>query len=363
MTDQKPRILIVDDEPINLRVLSELLKDSYALVVAKDGKQALARLEQRPLPDLCLLDVMMPEFDGVALCRKMKADPSLCEIPVIFVTAMGQPVDEAAGFDAGGVDYITKPISPPVVLARIRTHIALVQAHASLRGQNQELERRVAERTEELGRTRDVSIRALASLAETRDNETGNHIRRTQGYVRALAERVARAPEHRDRLTPSVIDLLFKSAPLHDIGKVGIPDAVLLKPGKLTPDEFDVMKRHTVLGRDAILAAEQGESLGASSFLHVAREIAYGHHEKWDGTGYPLGLRAEAIPLSSRLMAVADVYDALISKRPYKVPFSHEKACEIILEGAGKHFDPALIEAFTGLRDDFDAIACAYRDE
>ncbi|PWC74819.1 two-component system response regulator [Azospirillum sp. TSH64] len=362
----KPRILIVDDEPINLKVMADLLRDSYGLIVAKDGPQALARLAGDPLPDLILLDVMMPGMDGVEVCRRLKSDARTRGVPVIFITAMGQVHDETRGFEVGAVDYITKPISPPVMLARVRTHIALREAQRALADQNRQLEDRVAERTRDLLRAQDATIRAMASLAETRDNETGNHIRRTQNYVLALALHLSRDPRYAGQLDEETIELLYKSAPLHDVGKVGIPDSILLKPGKLSDAEFEVMKTHAALGHDAIFAAEGQTDLaitGGSSFLRIAREIAHGHHERWDGTGYPQGLAGEAIPLSARLMAVADVYDALISRRCYKPPFPHEQAASIIREGSGSHFDPAVVDAFNALEDEFTDIASRYKDE
>ena len=358
----KPHVLIVDDEPINIKVLVELLRGDYALSVAKDGAQALARMAAPPMPDLLLLDVMMPGLDGMSVCRRLKADPATAEVPVIFITAMGQSEDETRGFEAGAVDYITKPISPPVVQARVRTHLALREARRRLEVHNRELEQRVAERTREVVQTQDVTIRALASLAETRDNETGNHIRRTQRYVRALAERLRAAPGFAERLDSRTVELLFKSAPLHDIGKVGIPDAILLKPGRHDEAESVVMRTHAALGRDAILGAEE-EDGQENSFLRVAREIAYGHHEKWDGSGYPDGLAGEAIPLSARLMAVADVYDALISRRVYKPAFPHEQAVAMILAGRGSHFDPDVVDCFAAIADDFKAIAARFQDE
>lgn len=360
-----PRVLLVDDEPINLKVLADLLRDRYRLSVAKDGPQALARMAGDPLPDLVLLDVMMPGMDGMEVCRRLKADERTRDVPVIFITAMGQPHDEARGFEAGAVDYITKPISPPVVTARVRTHVALREARRQLADHNRLLEARVAERTRDLARAQDVAIRALASLAETRDNETGNHIRRTQNYVLALANHLRRdskfAPKFAARLDDETVDLLFKSAPLHDVGKVGIPDSILLKPGRLTDEEFHVMKTHAALGHDAIFAAEE-ELDARSSFLRIAREIAQGHHERWDGTGYPLGLKGEEIPLSARLMAVADVYDALISRRCYKPAFPHEQAVDIMLAGRGTHFDPDVTDAFADLAEEFLGIAQRYRD-
>jgi len=360
--DRQERVLIVDDEPINVKILVDLLRESYALIVAKDGPQALARLQGDVLPDLVLLDVMMPGMDGLEVCRRIKDDPRTADVPVIFITALGQSHDEASGFARGAVDYITKPISPPVLLARVKTHLSLRRAWALLRDQNAALEERVNERTKELMLTQDVTIRALASLAETRDNETGNHIRRTQHYVRRLAETLCTHPRFQADLDERAIGLLFKSAPLHDIGKVGIPDAILLKPGRLTDDEMTIMKRHAEMGRSAILAALEGDQAESIDFLRYAVEIAACHHEKWDGSGYPAGLAGDDIPLSARLMAVADVYDALISRRVYKPAFPHEKAVTLILEGRGTHFDPDVVDAFADIAETFRDIATTFAD-
>ena len=280
---------------------------------------------------------------------------------MIFVTAMGEVDDETKGFDLGAVDYITKPFSPPVVKARVKTHLLLKQARQQLANQNHLLEDKVRERTQELELTQDVTMHSLASLAETRDNETGNHIRRTQRYVRLLAKQLRDHPKFRDFLDRRTIDLLFKSAPLHDMGKVGVPDSILLKPGKLTDAEFAIMKGHTTLGRDAMAMAENSLGIGAP-FLRFIREIAYTHHEKWDGSGYPEGLHGDKIPVSGRLMAIADVYDALISKRVYKPAFSHEKAVAIIVEGKGSHFDPDMVEVFQKVADSFHEIANKFTD-
>lgn len=356
-------ILIVDDEPFNINVLMESLKSGYRLVAARSGEQALARVTGSSLPDLILLDVMMPGMDGHEVCRRLKADPATADIPVIFVTAMTDEQDETRGFELGAVDYIAKPISPPIVRARVRTQLALAHANHELANQNQLLERLVQERTQDLQTTQDVTIMALATLAETRDNETGNHIRRTQHYVKALAEELREHPDFAHALNDQTIELLYKSAPLHDIGKVGIPDGVLLKPDRLTTAEMDIMKNHPRYGRDAILVAEQGLGDQESSFLRFAREIAYTHHERWDGNGYPQGLAGDDIPLSGRLMAVADVYDALISRRVYKPPFSHQKAVKIITDSSGAHFDPRIVAAFLQIEDRFQAISNEFRDE
>lgn len=353
------KLLIVDDEPLNINVLVELFKPHYKLAVAKNGEQALQRAADDPPPDLVLLDVMMPGMDGYEVLRRLRE--TLPDLPVIFVTAMGEQRDEQKGLELGAVDYVTKPISPPIVAARVKNHLELQRARQFLKDQNALLEGLVQERTRELLLTQDVTIQALASLAETRDNETGAHIRRTQLYVQLLAQRLRSHPRYGQLLDDRLIDLMSKSAPLHDIGKVGVPDAVLLKPGRLTDEEFTIMKRHPTLGRDALQRAEDSLE-GSSSFLRVAREIAYSHHEKWDGTGYPEGLSGEAIPLGGRIMALADVYDALISKRCYKEAFSHEEAVRIIGEGRGQHFDPELVDVFLECAEEIRAVAESFKD-
>jgi len=269
--------------------------------------------------------------------------------------------DEKVGLALGAADFITKPINPPIVLARVATQLQAKAGADFLRDQNQFLQTEVHKRTRELAAIQDVTILAMASLAETRDNETGNHIRRTQHYVKALATALKTHPRFSTALSDHVIDMLYKSAPLHDIGKVGIPDRILLKPGRFEPHEFEIMKTHTTLGRDAIQHAE--DQLGMPvEFLQYAKEIAYGHQEKWDGSGYPQGLAGEAIPLSARIMAVADVYDALISRRVYKDGMPHEKAVDIMREGRGSHFDPDILDAFLGMLEEFQRIAQKFAD-
>lgn len=355
-------ILVVDDEPINIVVLSDLLKTQYRVLVATNGEQALLRAHADPKPDLILLDIMMPGMSGLEVCQALKEDPETQEIPIIFVSAMSEEMDETHGLATGAIDYITKPISPAIVSARVKNHLELQAARKKLKQQNELLEEKVHQRTQEVQVTRDISIMALASLAETRDNETGAHILRTQRYVKALALELRKNQKYKDQLSDETIDLLFKSAPLHDIGKVGIPDSILLKPGKLTDEEFTVMKTHAELGSDALLRAEEGSDDQDSSFLRYAREIALCHHEKWDGSGYPAGLTGEAIPLSGRLMAVADVYDALISKRVYKPAFDHDKASGILKEGRSNHFDPDVIDAYIMIEDQFRQIAADFKD-
>ena len=356
-----PTILAVDDTPSNLSLIAGLLKGRYRVKVANSGLKALSIVHGDLPPDLVLLDIMMPDMDGIEVCRRLKQDKRTQHIPVIFLTSMSKSEDERIGLEAGAVDYITKPISPPILLARVKTHLQLKAGADFLKDKNAYLESEVYRRTREVQAIQDVTILTMASLAETRDNETGNHIRRTQHYVKALAIKLRDHPRFAGYFTDHVIDLLYKSAPLHDIGKVGIPDKILLKPGKLTPEEFEIMKTHTTLGRDAIEQAER--QLGTPvEFLKVAKEIAYSHQEKWDGSGYPEGLAGEGIPVSARLMAVADVYDALISRRVYKPPFPHEKAVELIVEGRAKHFDPDITDAFMEIREEFRTIAKRFAD-
>ncbi len=356
-----PTILVVDDTPANLSLMTGLLRDAYKVKAAIDGEKALRIAQARPAPDLILLDIMMPGMDGYEVCRRLKADPATRDIPVIFLTAKTGVEDEKMGLDLGAVDYITKPVSPPIVMARVRNHLILKASADFLRDKAEFLEREVGKRTAEVMAIQDVTIMAMASLAETRDSDTGNHIRRTQHYVKALALKLREQSRFAGLLDDRYIAMLFKSAPLHDIGKVGIPDRILLKPGKLTPEEFELMKTHTTLGRDAIQSAER--QLGMSvDFLNLAKEIAYGHQEKWDGSGYPEGLQGEAIPVSARMMALADVYDALISRRVYKEGMPHEQALAIITEGRGQHFDPGMVDAFLAIQEEFRAIARRYVD-
>jgi putative two-component system response regulator len=354
-------VLIVDDAAVNLQLLADVLRPRYAIRVARDGERALEIAQGPATPDLILLDVEMPGLDGYEICRRLKQHESTREVPVIFLTARLDAADEERGFEAGAADYICKPVIPPLLLARVEAHLASKALRDVLADRAACLEAEVERRTSEIASIQDVTIHVMATLAETRDNETGNHVCRTQWYVKLLAEQLSRHPRFAGRLTPRFIDLLFKSAPLHDLGKIGIPDAILLKPGRLEPWEFEVMKSHPALARDAI---EQAEArLGRTvPFLRVAKEIAYGHHEKWDGTGYPQGLAGDAIPLPARLMAVADVYDALISKRVYKPAMSHAEAVRLIEEGRGRHFDPDVVDAFLAIQPDFVGVSRRFTD-
>lgn len=354
-------ILIVDDTSLNLALLSELLQPLYQVRAASSGKRALQVADSNPQPDLILLDVMMPEMDGYEVIKHLQANERTAHIPVIFVTALESTVDEERGLALGAVDYISKPIKPAIVLARVKNQLDLKAARDWLKDRNAVLEAEISRRLTENLIIQDASIRALAHLAEIRDPETGNHLRRTQGYINTLCQQLKTHPRFSEYLTPHCIELLVKSAPLHDIGKVGIPDHILLKPGKLTDDEMDIMKTHSYLGYMAIEHAEQDLEYPLE-FLHIAKDIAHYHHEKWDGTGYPTGLAGDAIPISARLMAVADVFDALISRRIYKEPFAVEKSVSIIAQGRGSHFDPDIVDAFLHSLDEFVLIAARFAD-
>ncbi|MDP1524829.1 MAG: response regulator [Rhodocyclaceae bacterium] len=360
----KPVVLIVDDMPENLAVLGESLQSEFHVRVANNGRRALEIATSDPRPDLILLDVMMPDIDGYEVIRRLKEDWALREIPVIFVTAMDSDADEETGLALGAVDYIHKPIRPPIVLARVRTHLELKAARDAMAARNLNLEIEVQRRMRENQQIQDVSLRALAGLAETRDNDTGNHIRRTQSYVDLLARHLSEHPDFAPLRADGIIELIVKAAPLHDIGKVGIPDHILLKPGPLDPEEWRIMQTHARLGAEAIESALEGEDDQAPlAFLHIAMDIAYSHHEKWDGTGYPEGLSMTAIPMPARLMAVADVFDALITRRVYKPAFPIDKAAAIVREGKGRHFDPSIVDAFDACFDQFVEIAHRYADD
>jgi putative two-component system response regulator len=368
-SDTRATVLLVDDDPMVLDILDQTLRANYRTRSAATGAQALQMAAMAPQPDLILLDVELPDANGNDLCQKLKADPLTASIPVIFLSSHQEISDITHGLALGAVDYVTKPVVPPILLARVQTHLRLREAHEQLTHQNHNLEQIVAERTQDLlartealALTQDLTIIALGSIAETRDNETGNHIRRTSAYVRIMSERLTMQPAYRTMFSVDDWALIWKSAPLHDIGKVGIPDNILLKPGRLTSEEFEIMKRHTVLGRDALVAAEDRAN-ATQSFLHIARVIAYSHHERWDGTGYPEGLAGTSIPIAARLMAVADVYDALISKRVYKDAFSHQAAVDLIRAESGRHFDPDIVACFTDLADEFRIIALKFADE
>lgn len=358
----KGTVLIVDDVPENIGILGELLRGAgYRVKAANSGSAALQYAISTPIPDLILLDVLMPEMDGYEVLKELRSNPLTETVPVIFLTALGATSDEQLGLELGAADYITKPIHPALVLARVRTQIEAKQARDWLKDKNALLEAEVARRMEDNERIQTVSIRALAHLAETRDPETGNHILRTQGYVHLMATLLGQHPQYADQLSGRTVDLLARSAPLHDIGKVGIPDQILQKPGKLTAEEWEIMKTHARIGAEAIEQAESDVDTKVE-FLALAKEIARWHHEKWNGAGYPDGLAGEAIPVSARIMAIADVFDALISPRVYKAAMSAQQARDIIAAERGSHFDPEMVDVFLGAFEQFVAIAERHRD-
>jgi putative two-component system response regulator len=334
MSDQtKQKILLVDDEPMNLHLLKGILAEDYTPLFATNGPEALDRTFKNG-PDLILLDVMMPGMDGYAVCEHLKADARTQKIPIIFVSAMNEVQDEARGFEAGAVDYISKPVSPPIVRARIRTHLAL-------RDQNLALEEKVRDRTSELRRTRLDIIHRLGRAAEFRDNETGYHVIRMSHCCRLLSEKAG--------LDDEMCHTILQASPMHDVGKIGIPDRILLKPGPLDPDEWDLMKKHPEFGAQIIGHHDSG-------LLRMAATIAMTHHEKWDGTGYPQGLAGERIPIHGRIVAVADVFDALTSARPYKTAWPVADAFDFVRDQSGRHFDPFLAERFLSAREEVLAI-------
>ena len=356
-----PSVLIVDDTPTNLKLLSNLLKDHYRVRIANSGIKALELATNAP-PDLILLDIMMPQMDGYETCRRLKFNPATRKIPVIFLTAKVEVEDEELGFSVGAVDFIHKPISPPIVLARVKSQLEAKAWQDFLQDKNVWLQQQVDQRVSEITNLQYALVCVMVSLAEFRDETTGNHIRRTQSYVLMLAKELAKLPHYSELLTPSYIEQMSKSAPLHDIGKIAIPDEILLKPGKHTPEEFEIMKTHAERGLDMLKTASQymGDH---NQFLVFAQEIAGCHHEKWDGSGYPNGLIGAAIPLSARLMAIADVFDALLSRRPYKEPMPIDQAVAIILEGRDSHFDPEIVDAFVAIKDDMLKVATMWADE
>ncbi|WP_432737097.1 HD domain-containing phosphohydrolase [Maridesulfovibrio sp. FT414] len=334
MENTKPTVLVVDDTITNIEILLEILKEDYRVKAALNGEEALKIVNSADPPDIVLLDVMMPGMDGFETCRQMKSKRATGNIPVIFVTTRDTENDQRSGFQLGAVDYITKPFAPAVVLARVKTHLALHQ-------QNRLLEEMVRKRTRELYSTRLEIIRRLGVAAEYKDNETGLHIIRMSKYCRVIALNIG--------LPDSDVELLLNAAPMHDVGKIGIPDHILCKPGKLTPDERKIMQTHTTIGAKIIGHHE-------NELMQLARNVALTHHEKWDGSGYPYGLSGDEIPIEGRIAAIADVFDALTSERPYKEEWPVQKALDLISDESGKHFEPRLVETLFNSLDEILAI-------
>ncbi|MFA6628622.1 MAG: two-component system response regulator [Sulfuricurvum sp.] len=341
MIPSSETILIVDDSPDNLLVLSETLKPFYKIKVANNGTKALNMIGSGDIPDLILLDIMMPDISGYDVCKKLKSDPLTRNIPIIFVTALSDYANEEEGLNLGAVDYITKPINSAIVLARVRTQFSLLHYQ-------HDLEQKLQERTEEIVLTRMEVIRQLGRAAEFKDNETGTHILRMSSYAKLIAQKIG--------LDNARVELIYLSAPMHDVGKIGTPDAILKKPGKLTPEEFEIVRLHPIQGADII-------GNHHSPLLQMARIVSLTHHERFDGSGYPYGLKKYDIPLVGRIIAIADVFDALTSSRPYKEAWSLDAAVTYLIEQKGKHFDGELVDAFLSCMDQIKQIMAQFSDE
>jgi len=342
-----PMILIVDDIAGNIDLLAEILKDDYQIKVARNGEQALEIVRLNPQIALILLDIMMPGIDGYEVCRRLKEEEKSENIPVIFVTAMDDVADERRGFQLGAVDFLKKPVSAPIVQARVKNHIAL-------HNQNRVLETKVAEKTKllqnaliQLKESSLETIYRLTQAAEYRDEDTGEHIQRMSHYAAAVARELGASAK--------TVEQILRAAPMHDIGKIGIPDRILLKPDKLDAEEWEIMKQHTTIGGKIL-------SNSSAGFIRLGEKIALSHHEKWDGSGYPEGLEGKQIPLVGQIVAIADVFDALTTRRPYKKPFSLEVTYDILNESSGSHFNPQVVEAFFTVEEEILAIKDKYKD-
>lgn len=358
---EKPRVLVAEDIPANRNILAQFLREiGYSVIETENGREALDAVMNEK-PDIVILDIAMPEMDGIEVCRIIKTNPLTKIIPVIIITALGDDEHHLKALDAGADDFLTKPFKVHFLRARLRSLLALKLMNDASLGYQESLKKMNIELMEKLISTQDITIIALAKLAEFRDPETGEHLERMREYSRITAQELRKLPKYRYYITDRYIENLYKSSPLHDIGKVGIRDEILLKPGKLSQEEFELMKRHTTIGGDALASATQFSGLDRS-FLDMGKEIAYSHHEKWDGTGYPRGLKGEHIPLSARILAIADVYDALTSKRVYKEAFTHDAARKIIIDECVSHFDPEILDVFIKLEGRFIDIRSRYQD-
>lgn len=353
-SDRPASLMIVDDNRIDLAMLEAILSSQgYEVIAYERGEDALEAAVQNP-PDLILLDILMPDMDGFEVCRRLKADWLLWKIPVIFISALEDSENKVRAFTEGGTDYVTKPLQRQEVLARVRTQITMSRMQEELQERNLRLEDLVQAKVRELEDAQMAMLTAISNLAELRDEETGQHIECTRVFCRMLAQKLQQNPRYAQEISDSFVINIYYAAPLHDIGKIGVSDTILLKPGQLTPEEFETMKAHCAIGASTLERAR--ERYPNNAFINMGISITRSHHEKWDGSGYPDGLAGEEIPLCARIMALADVYDSLRSKSPYKEPFSREESYWIILSGAGKHFDPGIVEAFEALEPQFDEI-------
>ncbi len=363
-TETKATILVVDDIPGNRKLLSVLLeREGHQVQTASNGVEAVEMAVAHP-PDLVLMDINMPEMDGYEACRRIHQDPWNAQTPVLFISALDSVQEKVAGFEAGGLDYITKPFEPSEVRARVETHLKLRRLKKELERHNQELRLLVAEQVREISEAQLATIHALVKLAEYRDEDTGNHIKRMQHYSQVLARRLMESGAFGPLVDPNFVETVYHASAMHDIGKVAIPDHILLKPGGFTPDEMAIMNTHPVVGAEILKVVNRNYPKNA--FVAMGMEVARAHHERWDGTGYPARLAGEAIPLSARVVILADQYDALRSKRPYKPAFDVAKTCSIITQGDGRtmpgHFDPRVLAVFKGAVDEFEAIREKWAD-
>jgi len=347
-TTELKKVVLVDDDYGNLINGKNVLKQQYEVLTVPSGEKLFELLKQI-IPDIILLDVEMPGMNGYSVCKELKKNPMTADIPVIFLTSRRDVGSEIEGFSLGAVDYISKPFSPPLLLKRLENHLASESQKKQLQEYGNNLAKMVAKQTQTILELQTAIFSVLANIVEYRDDETGSHVSRTRRYFRVLIDGLLKNNFYRDEINDWNVRLVLLSSQLHDIGKVAIPDAILLKPGKLTPNEFNVIKSHTIVGSQIISEIEEG--LQQHQFIHYAKLMAVSHHEKWDGTGYPYSLVGLDIPLQGRCMAIVDVYDALLSIRPYKKSFSHEEALKIISEAKGTHFDPLVVEAFLDTSD------------
>ncbi len=357
--DDVPVVMVVDDTPANLKLLDLMLRETYRVVSFNRGETALSAAIENP-PDIVLLDINMPGMDGFEVCRRMKTYRQLHEVPVIFISALADTADKVKAFTTGGVDYVTKPFHVDEVKARVATHLTVSGLRNELQKHNEHLEQLVQEKIQEVHDSQIATIVALAKLAEHRDTDTGRHLERVQSYTKLLARHLQRSEHFADRISDSFVSSLYHASPLHDIGKVSIPDSILLKPDRLTRDEFEIMKTHTVVGAQTLESVHR--RYRNNEFLTVGLALTRSHHEHWDGSGYPEGIAGEAIPLEGRIMAVADVYDALRTRRVYKPACDHATTRDTILEASGTQFDPRVVEAFLAIEAEFEEVSRAMED-
>jgi len=360
MSNIRSTIILVDDNVTSLTAGKNILNTFHQIIPVTSAEKMFEAL-QKVVPDLILLDIEMPEMNGYEALKKLKAEPCYADIPVIFLTALNDASNEVEGFDLGAVDYITKPFSAALLLKRIEKELLIVRqrkellkAHAELKDYASNLDKKVHEKTSEVLKLQMLILTTVADLVEFRDKLTGGHIMRTQLYLKALIDELISEGVYKEEISQWEMSFFLASAQLHDVGKIAIADMILNKSAKLSMDEFEIMKTHVTAGVDAIETIINNTA--EHSFLDHALRIAGTHHEKWDGSGYPIGLKGNNIPLEGRLMAIADVYDALISERPYKKAFTHEDACKIIEDGAGSHFDPVLVDVFKNVKDRFKKV-------